>query len=150
MAARHRIVPISALHYPAWISRRFASNAATATHVHDLAKTRLSPATPVSSPTPNTVHQRTLRLYRDYWRLHRLWPLEPNRPGRNLREHLAQRIRREFRQERQVKDEMGRERLLEEGQQQLYLLRRLLNNEYLNKVSYDFYCSVVHQIMFVS
>ncbi len=66
-----------------------------------------------------TQHSANVRaLYRQFLRLQRRWPPEPQRPGRNLKELLQSRLPREFRQHATLSSTEEANRALEHGRLQ--------------------------------
>jgi hypothetical protein len=77
-----------------------------------------------------TSHQKVLALYRRLLRAQQVWPKDPLRPARNIKEMLALKIREEFRRCMGEKDPIMIQKCLDDGNRQLKSLIILLNNTY--------------------
>ena len=82
-----------------------------------------------SYSTKSSTGKNSLHLYRELIRIGASWPSDLDRPGRNLREKIVQKVRHEFQKNKNVKDQQVISQLQNEGWKEYTALDDIFNNK---------------------
>ncbi|KJE89914.1 hypothetical protein CAOG_01316 [Capsaspora owczarzaki ATCC 30864] len=84
----------------------------------------------VASASASPARKDVLALYKNLYRIAKLWPVDETRPGRDLGTHIKKAVREQFRTNASVTDQKQVATLVAQGQAELGSLRSIYLNQH--------------------